>query len=1334
MKPNKTPRKHAAFASSSRQMKRRPKVKSLLAVLVAFCTVCALTMPAATLEGQAQASCGLAEHTHDESCYESVLVCGQEESEGHVHDESCYEEALTCEIPEHTHSEACWAQPETQAEAGNEENSEAVTGDGVGSDMEAAAGTETGTETEADTGTGTGTDSSENGDAAEAGSETDSSGNAGTGAGDNGSAESGAESGDGQTGNGGAGSEADGTAENGSGTENAGEQGESTSDEDALTEEEKTEEAENPQAAEEAAEMPDGATVPEGYTEQYTVRDEGNGFAVTVYAPEGVVPEGAVLSAELLSEETEEYAAAEQELAAETEAVMAENGVSALSKDGAVAASEDGEAAAPSYGFAALDIHFEDENGEEVEPNGDVYVVIDAAGLLPEDADPESVTVQHHAEQEDGSVTVETVADTAEETAGVVAVVENEAQAENDVQAAFEVDGFSRFTITWDNGRYYGRDEYFEVTAYYVDVETGQEINIGNAGLPDNVRITFPELPDQPQNADKNQEYPVSAFETQSFEEYKISIENYKECSGIYYGEPNGEEITSVTATVSGTRYFHDSDWGSWFDEWRIKDEKRILTFKNAAGEPVATLTAGTDSKADIYFAYEKEEDIDVPVIPSRTLTNEKYVEYNAYDDTYDLTLTVSGAVSSTQGENPVDVIFVLDRSASMHRSIYNNNDDDNNNRMTYAKQAIQTMTNSLSNTDGIDARYALVTFHTHAETETFAGSTWTSNVNTFNSEVDTQSYVTNGNSYNKLGGTNYEAALDEVIALQNEAREGARLVVVFVSDGDPTFYYDNNGNTPGDGRSFSEKALEEGQICMSQLNRVNTFYTVGVGPESSYAHLSDLTDESDFPYYWESGGRHQYQLPEGMEQPKNYIGNSPENLQNAFDDMAAQITSILCDHVSVIDNLSENVDIVMNGNVPEKLQVTIIDNDTNEIIAGPDANITAPVTETNPASINRQIKATYDEANDQLKLEFAPEYKLEPGWTYQITTTIKATETAYENYRENNNSYPDKGESDTGVTSAGEDGVYTNKSAKVYYTFNDEELNKDYPMPVIQLHPKTLTLTKEIEGVELSDEELATYLDALKFDVKIGTNTSEELRLSDFTYNEESGLYELSIAGLSPNTLYEISEKNGSIPGYDWTQTDTNNTEGALPAWNGEDEVTVGFTNQYSRQAIDINVRKEDSLTKEGLSGAEFLLYKKEGTGDIFYSYDKDTDTVSWVNKADMTDDSKLVSGTDGAFIIQNLPDGTYYLVESKAPNGYLMLTEPVVINIHNGSITVSGSGSRYDADKKVIIVSNNAGTELPETGGPGTTILTIGGLLLMAGAVGGGYGLRRRRGKEGR
>lgn len=50
------------------------------------------------------------EHTHDDSCYQTVseLVCGQEESAGHTHTEACYEKQLVCGKEEHTHSEACY--------------------------------------------------------------------------------------------------------------------------------------------------------------------------------------------------------------------------------------------------------------------------------------------------------------------------------------------------------------------------------------------------------------------------------------------------------------------------------------------------------------------------------------------------------------------------------------------------------------------------------------------------------------------------------------------------------------------------------------------------------------------------------------------------------------------------------------------------------------------------------------------------------------------------------------------------------------------------------------------------------------------------------------------------------------------------------------------------------------------------------------------------------------------------------------------------------------------------------------------------------------------------
>lgn len=84
------------------------RIVSVSAALVVFVTTYALVLPAITMEAEAQ--CGIEAHQHDDSCYEDVLVCGQEESEGHTHDESCYSisQELICEIPEHQHDENCY--------------------------------------------------------------------------------------------------------------------------------------------------------------------------------------------------------------------------------------------------------------------------------------------------------------------------------------------------------------------------------------------------------------------------------------------------------------------------------------------------------------------------------------------------------------------------------------------------------------------------------------------------------------------------------------------------------------------------------------------------------------------------------------------------------------------------------------------------------------------------------------------------------------------------------------------------------------------------------------------------------------------------------------------------------------------------------------------------------------------------------------------------------------------------------------------------------------------------------------------------------------------------
>ena len=181
-----------------------------------------------------------------------------------------------------------------------------------------------------------------------------------------------------------------------------------------------------------------------------------------------------------------------------------------------------------------------------------------------------------------------------------------------------------------------------------------------------------------------------------------------------------------------------------------------------------------------------------------------------------------------------------------------------------------------------------------------------------------------------------------------------------------------------------------------------------------------------------------------------------------------------------------------------------------------------------------------------------------------------------------------------------------------------------------------------------------------------------------------------------------------------------TGKNEASVSA-GGTAEITA--TNSY-RQVVDIVIKKIDGNGND-LAGAEFQLTNTDGK---YYVYDQVTGT-RW-NDVDTTFDADNEGGN--IFSLHDLPDGTYTLTETKAPDGYQLLTSNITITVNGGEVHVNGAGAEYE--NGIITVPNITGTELPETGGPGTTILTIGGLLLMAGAVGGGYGLRRRRGKEGR
>lgn len=119
---------------------------------------------------------------------------------------------------------------------------------------------------------------------------------------------------------------------------------------------------------------------------------------------------------------------------------------------------------------------------------------------------------------------------------------------------------------------------------------------------------------------------------------------------------------------------------------------------------------------------------------------------------------------------------------------------------------------------------------------------------------------------------------------------------------------------------------------------------------------------------------------------------------------------------------------------------------------------------------------------------------------------------------------------------------------------------------------------------------------------------------------------------------------------------------------------------------------------------GSNPIKFKKSGVNNI---YIKDqTGTITEVE-----------SPQGGKFTFEGLGAGTYYLTETKQPDGYNKLAKSVKIDIDdNGAITVDGK-MIIGADE-LVEVENKTGTVLPSTGGAGTTMIYLVGAVLVLGS----------------
>lgn len=780
-----------------------------------------------------------------------------------------------------------------------------------------------------------------------------------------------------------------------------------------------------------------------------------------------------------------------------------------------------------------------------------------------------------------------------------------------------------------------------------------------------------------------------------------------------------------------------------------LKEEKKDRTVETVAKAADHKLSV-SKSKVTAKFEVKSFSDfiltwnIDAtPADPLETGDNaasiEKQINHEKYatlrdDGTYDLTLTVAGKKGTETNKAKLDVIYILDKSGSMKE------DFGGTSKRIAASNAITALTKSLKQNVNIDARFSMVTFSGNkttgmwgqGDTKTWDDAevavSWTTDAGT----------IERGSKPTSNGGTNYQAGIRTAKELLTSKRAGAMTAVIFISDGDPTFYYNPDGYTRGDGNNDGNGGADNLKVCLDAAKNeianlgVNYFYTVGVGKASDYVNLSDLCSAS------------------GVSGAKNFDGTNTDELTKAFSTIESDILTFLCSNVSIQDVLSENVEVVKDKDgVFKSLKIVVTGKDGKTIVEG-DNKVTFQ-----DGTQNVTLKAGYDSKTKTITLDFPAEYQLNAEYTYKVIANIDATEKAYENYRknltdnkdENEKGYKDVADAGTG-THAGKKGMYTNENseAKMTYTFRGEEYTELYDKPVIKLHSGKLILEKEVEGLDsLTPEQLEQYKANLKFKIKVKTknNTSlkeEEITLTDLAKesngNEDSGnssntnkrnkyIYTV-MEGINPGSFYEITEDGGEVEGYIWeTAADKKSENGTI----AKDETEkVSFKNTYSRKKIPLIINKtvEGNMSEKRKEFA-FSITLKDANGAVYELSDEEIKDVGVSTKGEGQKGVYTFTLKDGESKEFSLPYGCKYTIseEDYSSSGYKTyigekkeenqkrtteeetLTQKIEINFLN---------------KKEVIPPTGVETTM-------TAWLLMTGVTLLLGAVFLLFGIRRKR-----
>lgn len=333
-------------------------------------------------------------------------------------------------------------------------------------------------------------------------------------------------------------------------------------------------------------------------------------------------------------------------------------------------------------------------------------------------------------------------------------------------------------------------------------------------------------------------------------------------------------------------------------------------------------------------------------------------------------------------------------------------------------------------------------------------------------------------------------------------------------------------------------------------------------------------------------------------------------------------------------------------------------------------------------------------------------------SWVYDVTAKPKNEEVGIDKkIVEKNETNKEKDTVAVGDTINYEITSTSPKYTKEYFKSGGADNDPTYKIHDILSDGLTLnanTIKVTVDGTELNpttDYSLTT--EAHKFDIEFTVDFLKEYK------------------GATVKVNYSVTVNENAVVG-----TDGNTNDVSLDYSRKPDDPTTGVpgktTPKVYTYALRVN-KKDGASTDKGLAGAKFQLYKKGTETPIAGLKDM-------VNKDGNENGVKdtLVTLEDGVIEFSGLNVGTYVLREIEAPKGYTLNKDEIEFTIGDedtdGKLDSVAEGSKVtnvtteDGKNTGMVettITNNKGFNLPSTGGMGTYIFTIGGLVVMAGAV---------------